>query len=123
MPGNLEKIVNLIKKTGDKAIVLDQNGDPNYVIMTLADYENLILGRSDVRGLSESEMLEKINRDIAVWKDSQETENLSLDQYDFSRDLGVFDPAAADFSPKMAAADDLSEEEVEDHYYFESVEA
>lgn len=123
MPANLEKIVNLIKKTGDKAIVLDSDGEPNYVIMTLGDYENLILGRSDVRGLSDSEMLEKINRDIAVWKDSQESLNVSLDQYDFSRDLGFFDEADADFNSGTAENTEETDEEAEDHYYFEPVEA
>lgn len=122
MPANLEKIVNLIKKTGDKAIVLDSEGEPNYVIMTLGDYENLILGRCDVRGLSESEMLEKINRDIAVWKDSQESLNVSLDQYDFSKDLGVFDEIEAPMNSKIYDETDNMEEEAEDHYYFEPVE-
>jgi hypothetical protein len=86
---NLDKIVNLIKKTGDKAIILDHNGDPSYVVMTLGSYEQLILGRSGVQGLTEDELLDKINREIAIWKDEQRDQNLPLDQYDFARDLGL----------------------------------
>ncbi|HLD28037.1 MAG TPA: hypothetical protein VJB67_00300 [Patescibacteria group bacterium] len=115
---NLEKIVNLLKKTGDKAIILDQNGNPCYVIMTLPDYENLVLGHSGVMGLTEDELLAKINREIEIWKDTQEINDLPVDQYDFSQNLG-------DFSP-----DEIGEIEVEnagenedgDRFYFEPVE-
>lgn len=117
---NLNKIISLLKKTGDKAIILDQNSEPSYVIMTISDYEQLILGKSGVSGLTEAELLAKINRDMAIWKDSQEISDLPLDQYDFAQDLGEF----SDFSP--AFTDQEKEPDVEeiesDHYYFESVE-
>ncbi len=121
----LQKIVNLIKKTGDKAIILDQNGDPNYVIMGLTDYESLILGKSDVRGLTETELLDKINRDIAIWKEDQNKQEFDIEDYNFTREIGKF----ADFNEAFGAdIDNLSqfgEEEVEkeeDRYYFETVE-
>lgn len=67
----LQSIIELIEKTGDKAIVLDK-GRPAYVMMRLKDYEGLILGKAGVRGLTEEELLDKINREIAVWKSDQE---------------------------------------------------
>ena len=120
---NFEKLLNLLKKTGDKAIILDQNGNPGYVIMSVNDYEDLILGKSGVSGLTESELLDKINRDIAVWKDSQELKELSVDQYNFARDLGEFinDDYSSEFRQNNSIG--ISENNEEDRYYFEPVES
>jgi hypothetical protein len=120
---NFQKLINLIKKTGDKAIILDQSGDPGYVIMSVADYEDLILGKSGVSGLTESELLDKINHDIAIWKDSQELKELSVDQYNFARDLGDFinEEYIANFTEKKP--DETAQSVDEDRYYFEPVEA
>lgn len=119
---SFQKLISLIKKTGDKAIILGQNGDPDYVIMSVADYEDLILGKSGVSGLTESELLDKINHDIAIWKDSQELKELAVDQYNFARDLGDFinEEYIANFAEKKA--EDTTQNLEEDRYYFEPVE-
>ena len=77
MPNSLKKVIDLIKKTGDRCIVLNEDGEPTYVLMTFGDYEALVFGKSapEVAGLTENELLEKINRDIATWKVAQELEN------------------------------------------------
>jgi len=115
---NFQKLVNLLKKTGDKAIIMDENGEPGYVIMTVSDYEELILGESGVSGLTEVELLDKINRDIAIWKDSQELRELAVDQYNFAKDLGDYtgDVNLANLDEKEGNIVD------EDRYYFEPVE-
>ena len=78
MQNKLQKAINLVKKTGDRIIVFDSPKTNNpYVVMDLNEYEKLIIGRSEVRGLTEDELLDKINRDIAIWKSEQEVENLS----------------------------------------------
>lgn len=119
---NFQKLVNLLKKTGDKAVILDESGEPGYVIMTVADYEDLILGKSGVSGLTEVELLDKINRDIAIWKDNQELRELSVDQYNFAKDLGDYLPEGnlSNFSDN----DSNSVPNIidEDRYYFEPVE-
>ncbi|MFA6594518.1 MAG: hypothetical protein WCT16_04680 [Candidatus Buchananbacteria bacterium] len=114
---NLTKLVNLLKKTGDKAIVLDEHGEPGYVIMTVADYEDLILGKSGVSGLTEDELLDKINRDIAIWKDNQELRELSVDQYNFAKDIGAVsdEEILSEFRQENPQTPD------EDRYYFEPV--
>lgn len=72
MQNQLQKAIDLVKKTGDKIIIFESiNSNNAYVIVGLKDYENLVLGRSEVRGLTEDELLDKINRDIAIWKSSQ----------------------------------------------------
>jgi len=119
---NFQKLVNLLKKTGDKAIILEESGEPGYVIMTVADYEDLILGKSGVSGLTEVELLDKINRDIAVWKDSQELRELAVDQYNFAKDLG--DYAHSDNSANLGDNNGNGAVNIidEDRYYFEPVE-
>ena len=73
MQDQLQKAINLAKKTGDKLIVFDSSKPDNvFVVLSLKDYENLVLGKSEVRGLTEDELLDKINRDIAIWKSDQE---------------------------------------------------
>lgn len=73
MQDQFSKAINLAKKTGDRLIVFDSAKPDNaFVILALNDYENLILGKSEVRGLTEDELLDKINRDIAIWKSEQD---------------------------------------------------
>ena len=73
MQTQLQKAIDLVKKTGDRLLVFDSAKSDNvYAIMNLKDYENLVLGKSEVRGLTEDELLDKINRDIAIWKSEQE---------------------------------------------------
>ena len=140
---SLQKITNLIKKTGDKAVILDKNGDLSCVVMTVADYEKLVLGQSGIQGLTEEELLDKINRDIEIWKDSKEIEHLPIDQYDFSQELAKNNDSwlGDDFNntPETVNSNNFSlnldnskgvidggilddEDEDEDRYYFEPVE-
>lgn len=129
---SIQKVINLIKKTGDKVVILDKNSDFDCVIMTIGDYEKLVLGKSEIKGLTEDELLDKINRDIEIWKDSQENEHLPIDQHDFSQefdqdedDLSPFrfnEIRSSAFSRDFSLNLDNSEEEEEDRYYFEPVE-
>ena len=56
---SIQKVINLIKKTGDKVVILDKNDDLSCVVMTVADYEKLVLGQSGLQGLTEEELLDK----------------------------------------------------------------
>ena len=87
MPSPLQKIIELIKKTGDRVIVFDQvNSDNSYVILAQKDYEKMVNGLAGVRGLTESELIDKINRDIAVWKSDHDLDDYH-DQPDFGEEL------------------------------------
>ncbi|MFH0819639.1 MAG: hypothetical protein V1892_01265 [bacterium] len=79
----LKQIIDLIKKTGDRLVILDQKG-AGFVMMDVNDYEKLILAKSEVKDLTEDELLDKINRDIAIWKanQSQEAELDKMVDYD-----------------------------------------
>lgn len=83
MQNQLQRAINLAKKTGDRLIIFDNiKAEEAYVVLSLKDYENLVLGRSEVRGLTEDELLDKINRDIAIWKSEQ----------DFSDSFSKYEP-------------------------------
>ena len=85
MQSQLQKAIDLVKKTGDRIIVFDSvKSDNVYVIMNIKDYENLILGKSEVRGLTEDELLDKINRDIAIWKSEKEFSDNNDSNDDFA---------------------------------------
>ena len=72
---SLKEIIELLKRTGDKFILLNK-GKPIGVIMTFEDYNDLIFTKSGVSDLTEEELLNKINREIAIWKASQDKEKI-----------------------------------------------
>lgn len=97
---NLQKILELINQTGDRFIFEDEKGSL-FVISSVADYEKLIFRDKEVKSLSEEELLNKINKDIAVWKEAQQAEEIEKD---------------------LSQMDDFKEKEDEDRYYFEPVD-
>lgn len=78
MENKLQRVINLAKKAGDKVIVYDSHEPENsYVIMSIDDYEKSMRNKSEVKNLTENELLDKINRDIANWKNEQIIEGSS----------------------------------------------
>jgi len=72
----LQKAMNLAKKTGDRVIVVDTaRSEETFIIMGIDEYEKLVIGYSEVRNLTEDELLDKINRDIAIWKSDNDINN------------------------------------------------
>ncbi|RLC37260.1 hypothetical protein DRH27_04020 [Candidatus Falkowbacteria bacterium] len=68
MHNQLQKAIDLARKTGDRLIVYNSEKKDIFVVMSLDEYENLVIGKSEVRNLTEDELLDKINRDVAIWK-------------------------------------------------------
>jgi len=85
----LEKIFNFVKRTNDKAVVF--YGDDGFVIMKLDDYSCLFEENNKVKNLSESDMLSKINREIALWRESRDREKMTVDNNFFGRPNGCLD--------------------------------
>ncbi|MBT4648957.1 hypothetical protein HOB10_05665 [Candidatus Parcubacteria bacterium] len=118
----MDKVLDLAAKTGDKVIVLSEHHDP-YVVMTVKEYEGLLHGPSSVKGLSEDELLSKINRDIAVWKASQDDlEDYSLEDFkvDTLRKDEKDDKKSENIDDKITV--DKSAVSEEDRYYIEPVD-
>lgn len=89
MGNQLQKAINLAKKTGDRLLVFESpTSDNGYVVMSLDEYEKISVSTSEVRGLTEDELLDKMNRDIAVWKSEQGAKNDHEIDYSFSSDEG-----------------------------------
>ena len=98
----MQKAINLVKKTGDRLIIFDSSRpDDVFVILSLKDYENLVLGKSEVRGLTEEELLDKINRDIAIWKSEQNSDEETAVNSDY-------------FSPLFASGEHGGQEKIKD---------
>ena len=93
MNDRLAKLINLIKRTKEKVLV-SVNGNPDdfYVILALKDYEKLLPAMSraewdnqaDRNRLTEEELADTINRDIALWKSQEEEDDFSLSNDDFA---------------------------------------
>jgi len=72
MHKQLKQAIDLSRKTGDRLIVYDMSQDDSaFVVMNLDEYEKLALGKHEIHDLTEDELLDKINRDIATWKSEQ----------------------------------------------------
>ncbi len=77
MPNQLQKVINFSRKTGDRVIVFDsENSDESYVVMNLSEYEKIVEDKG-VKSLTEGELLDRINRDIAIWKNQNDQDSRS----------------------------------------------
>lgn len=84
MSDRLERLIRLVAKTGDNLIVFDrQRPEESFVIVGLNDYERLIAESREVQGLTEDELIDKINRDIATWKGDQSKVRETQENNDF----------------------------------------
>lgn len=63
---SLNKIINLIKKTRNRCFIINPDSEDVLVILTLEEYEKLLKRKSEEDLLTESKLLDKINRDIAL---------------------------------------------------------
>ncbi|MBI4992665.1 MAG: hypothetical protein HZC26_00815 [Candidatus Magasanikbacteria bacterium] len=75
---SLDRLIGLAKQTGSKLIVHDPIEGRDLAILGIDEFERLALAdknfSSDFCDLSGSEMLEKINHDIGIWRARQEEE-------------------------------------------------
>lgn len=80
-PKQLKKILKLIKKTGDKVVIYNENEpDDSYVLMDLERYENLVAEKGDSKNklkiadnldLTTDDITDRINCDISTWKNQE----------------------------------------------------
>lgn len=64
----LNRVINLIKRTGDKTVIMDNESDAALMLMDLDAYEKMLGNSGGVEKLTEEELMERINRDVAVWR-------------------------------------------------------
>jgi len=113
----LKKVIKLIQKTGDKCIILDEQNEP-IVLMDLGEYEKLNFHHSEVTNLSQEELLDKINREIAIWRETnQEKEEANTLALDFSEKIS--DNKANLIEKQQKILEDNSKEKENDNPPFE----
>ncbi len=79
----INKLLSLIRKTGDRGIIADNNSDELFVIMDSENYERFLDHTKSTKGLNEEEMMNKINRDIALWRrQNQDTDTDHLQDFE-----------------------------------------
>ncbi len=112
MSDRLERLIRLVAKTGDNLIVYDrQRPEESFVIVGLTDYEKLVASDREVQGLTEDELIDKINRDIAVWKGDQSRARETEQNNDFfpeEKPVSVPQAAPAWQPPKVNPAPPVS---------------
>ncbi|MFA6382853.1 MAG: hypothetical protein WCX17_00310 [Parcubacteria group bacterium] len=69
-----KKLKEALELLGGKAILNDEQ--QYYVVMTLKEFKKM--KQDGVEGLTKQELVDKINNDIAIWKVSQEDEEMAI---------------------------------------------
>lgn len=130
MDSSLKRIINLIKKTGDRFIVTETDGDLSYVILSLDEYEKLLSVEKEFKpqlieteNHKENQLLEKINQDIALWQSQQKkiAENLESFRPEEKKEKLV-EEENSDLNKTKANEEEEEGEKSEDQYYFEPLE-
>lgn len=110
MSSRLDRLMRLAQKTGDTLIIHDKEGH-DMVLLDVDRYEMMVDEKDyfvdqeftdfGLHDLSEGEMLDKINRDIAIWRSHQEQDETSRRAGDLDKDMlenPLPDPFEEDFS-------------------------
>ena len=138
----LNRVINLVKRTGEKTVIMDNESDAVMMLMDLGAYEKMLdhtpARENSVEKLTEEELLEKINRDVAIWRASNDRERVEV--YDeviekspkFEKVMMVEKsvetvPITVNKFPSIQAeqeqsASDIVAEEDEEKFYLEPVE-
>jgi hypothetical protein len=81
-----QEIKELIKKTGGKW-VLAENGKSDFVVMSWNDFQEISSAKNEVKSLTEEELIDKINKDISLWREGQAQEGLEIDEIEELEDI------------------------------------
>ena len=95
MNNEFRKVLDLIKRTNDKLVFYDAVSDSSFVILPLAEYEKLLTQEMKVSGLTEQELLDKINRYIALWRSEQKLEKITESEEEMIEKLNQPKPIEA----------------------------
>ncbi len=78
---------DILDLAGGRYIIVE-GGKPKYIIMNFDEYKTAILDRKSVQALTEEELIEKINADIALWREKQSAEDdIALDEIEELEDI------------------------------------
>ncbi len=99
----LNRLLKLINRTGDRLVVLDKDTETAIVMMEIDEYEKILNGGPRLEDMSESDILDRINREVAVWREK----NIA--------NMDISDTVEEPVAPKPIEVEDLPEiSEIED---------
>lgn len=111
MLSRLDRLMRLAQKTGDTLIIHDREGR-DMVLLDVDRYENIVdegycdcMDDYEFHDMTEGEMLDKINRDIAIWRSHQEQNEQTHRARVLERDL-VENPPPDPFEEDYSHASD-----------------
>lgn len=83
-----QELEDLISTVGGRYIIVE-NGQPKYIVMNFDEYRSALLDKKAVQTLTEEELIEKINSDIALWREKQNVEDndVALDEIEELEDI------------------------------------
>jgi hypothetical protein len=88
---DFQEILKLCKEIGGRYIFVE-DGKPSFVLMNIEEFKK-IFGRK-IENLSKEELLEKINKEIAAWREAQkerEIENILDEEKNEKKDETRYD--------------------------------
>ena len=119
MPEQLQKAINLVKRTGDRIIVFDNlRAEDAFVIMDLDCYEKMLDSQEEIRSLTEDELLDRINRDVALWRSESNQNSEDLSESLNNEFIGPFNSAQDENNTSKQAFPSVIQDD-EDLYYYE----
>lgn len=98
----LQHVLELIRRTGDRCVIVDSAKDEAFVLMSLAGYEQILGASNAGKELvvqAEESIEEKANREIAQWRQEEAVD-----------------------TPAVVSAEKQPETGEEDRFYIEPVE-
>lgn len=132
MRKQLQRAIDLASYTGDKIIFVDEKNDESLVVMGLDEYEKMVFGenkeKTEVENLTEEELLDKINREITLWKSvNEEDEEIEEEAQLDEGFLLSQNEKEVEIEPEEEEKDKELEKEAEDEeenlYYYEEAPA
>jgi hypothetical protein len=116
MNKQLQKAIELAAYTGDKIIVIDENNDRGTVLISLDEYERMMLGEDKIKNIEDDltgdDWLDKINREITLGKGVDEEEDGSEEEARIEDDFLPSENVFSDIAP--VKEDEPIAEEIEE---------
>lgn len=123
MTSEFQKALDLIKKTGDKLVFYDAGNDNTFVVLPIDDYQKLLFEDSSIAGLTEEQLLAKINRDIARWREEQQLQKMEETEVEETLEvLAQTEPPVEVKTKTEKTEKEILDESADDIYQFEPIE-
>ncbi len=78
-PAQLNRVLDLVRRTGDRCVILDKESDAVFVMMDVGEYEFLLNDSHQEKDIDESDMVERANRELSYWRSRQAGEAVEID--------------------------------------------